>query len=272
MVCPVGHVALGFDKLDAGELAEPEGRGKFAHIVNAEIVAHGVEEVIARIADGGGDVFLRVGQMLVLVRVPDPALRGVAFGGVPGINALTLDLPLRIDDALGQTRDGGAGLEGGAGGVGAQQCPVEERGVLRDQQLLIVLDDAGDVVGRPARQSEGGAVLHVHHHGGGAGDVVLELHVVVAARGALGAFLGDVLFQNLHAVAEDTFGLLLQDAVDGEIDMVAGHRLLGIDRGEDGALGVARFLHLAVLAVEVVFKGVFDAVLAHHGVGGVVQQ
>ena len=154
VVGAVGHVALGLHKLDPAELAEAEGRGKLAHVVDAEVVADGVEEVVAGIADGGGDVLLRVGQVLVLLAVPDPALGGVALGRVLGEHALTLDELLGVDDALGQARDGGAGLEGGAGGVGAEQGPVEQRGVLRLQQPLVVLDDGGHVVGRPARQGE----------------------------------------------------------------------------------------------------------------------
>ena len=54
--------------------------------------------------------------------------------------------------------------------------------------------------------------------------------------------------------------------------MVAGFRLDNIFCGQDGAGGVAGLLHLAVLAVEVAFKGVFNAVLAHHGVIGIIQQ
>ena len=54
--------------------------------------------------------------------------------------------------------------------------------------------------------------------------------------------------------------------------MVAGHRLLGIHRAEYGAGGVSCLFHGAVFAVEIFLKRVLHAVLAHHGVVGVVPQ
>ena len=54
--------------------------------------------------------------------------------------------------------------------------------------------------------------------------------------------------------------------------MVAGLRLFLVYRREHRTGGISRFNDLAVLAVEVVFKGVFDAVLTDHSVGRVVQQ
>ena len=54
--------------------------------------------------------------------------------------------------------------------------------------------------------------------------------------------------------------------------MVPGHRLLGVHRAQHRAGGVLRLYHRAVLAVEIVFKGVFHAVLADVGIGGVFQQ
>ena len=73
-------------------------------------------------------------------------------------------------------------------------------------------------------------------------------------------------------MAQDLFHLLLQGQVQGQVHMLAGLRLLQIDGAEDGAGGVAVLDHLAVLAVQVVFKGVLNAVLAHHGVVCVFQQ
>ena len=73
--------------------------GKLAQIVNTQVIADGVEVVVAGVADGGVDVFLRVGQMLG-GGVPDPALRGVAFSGVLGENALTFYLILGVNYAL----------------------------------------------------------------------------------------------------------------------------------------------------------------------------
>ena len=54
--------------------------------------------------------------------------------------------------------------------------------------------------------------------------------------------------------------------------MVAGLRLFGVYRREHSTGGVSRFDDLAVLAVQVVFESVFDAVLTDHGVGRIVQQ
>ena len=117
------------------------------------------------------------------------------------------------------------------------------------------------------------AGAHVHHHGGGAGDLVLHVRVIVAAGQALCAGLAPVLDEHvLHAVCQDALHLLLQGDVDGQVDVVAGDRLLEIDGAEHGAGGVAGLHHFPVLAVELLLKGVLDAVLAHVGVGGVVHQ
>ena len=47
VVCLVGHVAHRLDQLDAGAGAEAVGMGIFAHLVDTEIVAHGIEEEVA---------------------------------------------------------------------------------------------------------------------------------------------------------------------------------------------------------------------------------
>ena len=271
MVCLIGHIALGFNKLNARIFAETEVRSKLAEVVDAEVVADGVEIVVARVADSGRDVFLGVGQV-ILRRVPDPALRRVAFGSVPCVDALALYFVLSIYYAHCERGYCRAGFESRTGGVGAHQRAVKERGILRFEQLLIVLQYRRDIVGRPARHRKRLAGLNVHDHGGSTGNLVLEVDVIVASRRALGALLGNVLLEYGHAVCKDTLGLLLQDAVDRQVHMVAGLRLLLVYRREHRTGGISRLDDLAVLAVEVIFKGVLDAVLTDHGVGRIVQQ
>ena len=270
----VGHVAVGLDQLDAGGHAQAEGMRILAHRVDAQFVADGVEEVIAGVAQRGGHIVLAVRPVLVRVgaRAPDPALRRVAFRGVPCEDALALDLELGIDDALGQAGDRHTGLESGAGGVGAHQRTVEERRVRRCEQFGILFNDRGHVEGRPAGDGQRLAGLDVHHHDGGAGDLVFHLRVVFAGGGSLGAQLGAVLAHDVDAVGQDLLHLLLQGDVDRQIDVVPRLRVLQIDRGEDRAGGVSVLDDLAVLAVQVGLKGVLDAVLANDGVVGVIEQ
>ena len=273
VVGAVGHVADGLRQFDAGVLAETVGVGEAAEVVDAQLVGDGVEEVVAGVEQRVGHVQLAVRIMLAFHRRPDPALRRIAVGGVFGEDAVALDLVLGVDDALGQRRRGGAGLEGRAGGVGAHQRAVEQRGVRLFKQRGIVFDDGRNVISRPARDRERLAALDIDDDAGRARDLpVTVLKGPVAERLLFGFFVLAFAHENVDAVGQDTLHLLLQHDVERDVDVVAGLGLLLILVGQHGAGGGARHEHLAVVAVEIVFKGVLDAVLADHGVGGVLEQ
>ena len=243
-----------------------------AHLVNAQVMADGIEEVIAGIPQRGRHVLFRVGIVLALHAVPDPAFRRVAFGCVLGEHALAFDLVLGVDLPFGQNRRRDAGLEGGARSIGAQQRPVEERRVRRLHQLLILFDDGRDVIGRPAGDCQRLAGVDLDHHGSRAGNLVLHLGVILSPFHGLLARLVSVEDHGVDRVVENTLGLLLQDLVDGQINVVARGRLGLVNGGQDGPGVVLGLDHLAVPAVQVFLEGVFHAVLADHGVIGVVQQ
>ena len=236
--------------------------------VNTQIVAAGVEEVVAGVSKGGGDVLLRVGVALL----PDPAFRRVAFGSVPGVDAFALDLVFRVDYALCEACNCRAGFEGRSRGVSAQQGAVEEWRVGLGQQLAVFLNNRGDIVCGVAGDSQWLPGLHIYHHGCPAGDLVLQIRVIVTAGNAFGALRGAVSPHIFNAVGENSLRLLLQHTVYGEINVVAGLRVLGVDGGENRAGDVSRLLHFPVLAVQLRLKGVFYAVLAHIGVVGIFQK
>ena len=66
-------------------------------------------------------VYLAVGLVV------NPAVRRVALVGVLAEDALALYARLGVDYVLAERGHGGEGLEGGAGGVGAQERVVVER-------------------------------------------------------------------------------------------------------------------------------------------------
>ena len=210
--------------------------------------------------------------MLPLDAVPDPAFRRVSFGGVLGEDAFALDLILRVDLAFRQNRRRDAGLEGRTRGVGAHQRAVEERRVRRFHQFLILFNDARAVVGWPACDGQRLARVDLHHNRGGAGDLVLHFRIIIASFDSFGALLISVQNHGVDRVVQDTFRLLLQYLVNGQIDMRARLRFFDVHGAEHRAGVVLRLAHDAVLAVQVFLKGVFHAVLADHGVIGVVQQ
>ena len=256
-------------QLDAGGLAQAEALRVLCHEADLQRVAHGVEEVVAGVGDGAGDVHVPVGQVDGGV---NPADRGVTDVLILGVDALVVDDGAGEDLPLGQARDGGAGLEGGAGGVGRAEGPVEQRGVLPLVQALVVVQQLGDGVGGPAGDGQRLPGVHVHRHGRAAGDELLDVGGGAAVAGDVGVvlgpagvFLGDVLVQG------PLRGLLHPD-VDGQIDVVAGDGLLGIDRVGDHAGGGARHPRLAVGAVEIAFKSQLRPGLAHIGVQVIAQR
>ena len=246
--------------------------GIFAHLVNAEIVADGIEEVVARVAKRRRDVFLRVSVVFSLDAVPDPALRRVSFRGVLCEDTFTLDLVFRIDLAFCQNRCRNAGFEGRSRGVGTHQRTVEKRCIRGLHQFLILLDDARAVISGPACDRERLPGVDLYHNGRSAGDLVLHLRVIVAALNAFGALLIPVHDHGIDGVVQNTLRLFLKDLVDGQVDMGPRLRFFDVDSAEHRAGVVLCFAHRAVLAVQVFLKGVFHAVLSHHGVVCIVQQ
>ena len=246
--------------------------GVFAHLVNTEIVADGIEEVVAGVAKRRCNILLGMRIMLALNAVPDPAFRRVSFGGVLGEDAFTLDLVFRVDLAFRQDRRRDTGLESRAGCIGAHQCAVEERCIRCLHQFLIFLNYGGTVISRPACDGQRFACVDLHHNRGGAGDLVLHFRVIVPSFEAFGALLVSVQDHGVDRVVQDTFRLLLQHLVNGQIDMRPGLRFFDVDGTEHRAGVVLRLAYLAILAVQVFLKGVFHTVLADHGVIGIVQK
>ena len=135
-----GHLAGALRQLDAGVLAETEGRGIARERVDRQTVADGVEEDVARVADGLGDIVIAVRR----AGRGDPALGGVAGVLILAERAGALDARAGGDDTLGQAGDGRAGLERRAGRILAEQRTVEQRlvlGVLDGVVALLTLKE-----------------------------------------------------------------------------------------------------------------------------------
>src|SRR5699024_1937603 len=110
-------------ELDARGLAQAEGGDILVEGVQAQLIAQLGKEVVAGLGDGLADVDPAVAAAVTPV---DPAAGDIVGG--PGVSPLTgsVDDGGRGDDTLLQSRHGGEGLKGGAGGVGAAGDPVEE--------------------------------------------------------------------------------------------------------------------------------------------------
>ena len=246
--------------------------GVFTHLVNTEIVADGVEKVVAGVTKCRGDVLLRVGIVFSLDAVPDPALRGVSFGGVFGKDTLTLDLVFCIDLTFCQNRCRYTGLESRTRCVGTHQRPIEKRCIRRFHQFLVLFNDASAVIGGPACDRQRFSRVDLYHDGRSAGNFIFHLRVVIAAFDAFGTLLIPVHNHGVYGVIQDTFCLLLQDLVDGQVDMCSWLRFFYVDGTEHRPGIVLRLAYLAVFAVEVFLKRIFYAVFPDHGIVGIAQQ
>jgi len=142
-----GHLAGALRQLDAGVLAEAEGRGIARERVDRQAVADGVEEDVARVADGLGNVVIAVRR----AGGGDPALGRVAGVLILAERAGALDGRAGGDDALGQAGNGRAGFERRARRILAEQRAVEQRLVVRFGDGLVVflaLEERLQVEGR----------------------------------------------------------------------------------------------------------------------------
>ena len=260
MVIGVCHVAGGLDELDTGGLAQAEVLGVFHELAYAEIIRHGVEENVAGVLQRLGDVVVAVSEVVLRI---DPALGGVALVGVFGEHAVAEDLRFGVDDVLREAGNGRAGLEGGARRIGAQERPVEERVIFGGGDLVVILQQGGEVIGGVAGDGQGLSGLDVHDDYGPALYVLADV-----VRPALGHGLEVVLvsleLEGLYARFEDPLHGLLQLYVYRQVDVVAG--VLGIYRAGHGAGGGPLDCGLAVRAVQPVLKGELNAVLADLGV------
>ncbi len=180
---------------------------------------------------------------------PDPAGRRIARVLIPGVNALVRDNGAGGDLTLRQSRDRHAGLEGGAGRISRLQRAVIKRAVLLRRNSGIVGEQRGGVVAGPACDGQWLSRADIHGHSRRAGD---ELRILPLVLRAAFIFRGDV-------GAERIFRRFLQANVDGEVDMVARHRLLCVDRTGDRAARCARHAGFAIRSVQIVLKGGFRA-------------
>ena len=245
-------------------LAETVELGVIRHLVDAELVAEIVEEVVAGVGDRLHDVDLAVG---VFVGRVDPALGGVAVVDVLGELTFGLQRARRGNDALGEQRRSGAGLERGAGGVNAHERAVIKRGVLVRDERFVIFQHRGGVVGRIAYERERLAGIDLHDAQRAAGDHFGALGAVhFGFRNDAGALFVD----RLDVRGERLLAHFLQADIQRQIDMPAGLRLLGVLGAERDAVEIGVDLRLAVHAVEIFLKGVFHAVLADVGVERVV--
>ena len=104
MVCLIGHIPLCFHQLDPGAGTKPIRVSILTHLVNAKVMSHGIEKVVAGIAKREGHIFLAMSIMLSFDTVPDPAFRGVTFSRILGKNAFALDFIFSVNLTFSKNR------------------------------------------------------------------------------------------------------------------------------------------------------------------------
>ena len=187
---------------------------------------------------------------------------GGAVGAVdpaPGLGGgvVVVDAPVQNggrggDDTGFQRRHRRAGLEGGAGGVGAANGPVEQgSSLVIGGQCVINFIPLADVIGGVGGQCQHLAAAHAHHHGGAATTDAVRLGHVI------------------DGLAESFFHVLLQVDVQRQSHGVAGLGFLGVELTGDLAIGGGGNEFGAVLAVEILLEGLLHAALAHQSVHGI---
>ena len=268
-------------QLDVGLGGQAQGRGPLVQLVDAQPVAHLIEEVVAGVLQA-----LHDGLVLVQGGVGGPALGGVGLVGLVEA-AQVADALVQRDGALGESRQGGDQLEDGAGRVlGGDGAVVEGIVALHGvgpQALvhLAVVEDGQVVVGiGDHAQHPPGVGVH-GHHGAGFGQVDVPVVFLV--------LLEHVLVLVLPVFAAHGLFLLLADGGDGG-GQRRGHHLLqvhvdgqhhGVAVGGRGVGQLAHSLaagvhlhHALALTVfdvggQLVLQGALDAVGADVGVVGV---
>ena len=105
-------MTLALIDLDAGVLPQAELLGVLIQQADAQAAAHIVEEDVAGVPDGLGDVLLAVGAAVLAV-IPALGLVILVVRIAPGVQ----NLIRRGDDALLKSGDGGDHLKGGARGI-----------------------------------------------------------------------------------------------------------------------------------------------------------
>ena len=248
-------------QLDARRLAEAEGLGHdveriFAGLFHIAVVgqtADLIEVIVAGIGDGLHQVDLAVGAGVG--QRPDVAL-GLE-GIIVGVQALVLDDIAGVEAAHIDGGDGRDHLIDRAGREGRERT-VEQRAHLVCVKGGVVLIEGRKVVGRVACHGENFTGL-AHLHDDRAASGVLALLV---PADAVFAQVENDLFQRL-------LGHSLQRNVDGQLDVVARHRLRHIIAVQNFAgRGNSRFLD-AARAVQIRFKRLLHAGLSDECVHGI---
>ena len=90
-----GYLANVLGQLDASGLTQTQAFGIKGELVDAQIIAQGIEIIIAGIPQGGGHILIPVGEAAC---GPDPAGGGIAIGFIPIKHPLTANLILGGDD------------------------------------------------------------------------------------------------------------------------------------------------------------------------------
>ena len=261
LVVGVGAGADKFRHFHAGGFTQAHGLGHLVDGADAHAPVHAqfVEEVVAgylqRVTDAniamglhavGGGV-LQTGGLEVFVLIVD---------------TFVVDHIVDGQGADVDTGDGGDHLEGGAGRILAVKRPViqGQHGVLG--HFFVLFKEQVGVVGGVAGADQHFAGAYVHGYHRGALDVM--------AVGGVAVFVLSLL-QHGDGLVQGVLRHLLQTQVQGGLHVVAGTGLGFVVGGQNVAFLVVGIHTPAVHAVEVLFKGGLEAVLAHLGVHAVVR-
>ena len=230
----------GFGKLHAGFGAEPHNAGVFVDGLYVHPLGNVIEEDVARFIDRGnhihGQVRVRLQALEIMIQI--------------GVAARAAEVGTRCDDALFQRGDGGAGLHGGAGRIGAFQRAVPQRRARILGQRRVILGEGGNVIARVRKARQNFAVVDVFNddRAGGVDQTVFPQRLQTGGQRVLRHFL-QVLF-------------------DGQNDGVALRRLHGVIGG-DVALGIGHDTLFAHRAAQVAFHRALDALFTDDGIHAV---
>ena len=250
-----GQVARRFaGKLHAGLFPQAQLPGVAAQRLDAQLVAHLIEKVVAGIFQRLADIDAAVRPAVLAV---DPAPGGIAHIGIALIDTLVQDLGVGGDAALLQRRQGGAHLEGGAGGVVALDGPVIEGVQLVGLIHAVIRAEGGQAVGGPAGHGQDLSGVYVDDHRCAAGHI---------RPGAVLAGFAPFL-DGGQGVRQGLLHPLLQRQIQGQVAVFAGLGLFHhIFRRHLSGAAVHLHCPQAVGAPEILLQRLLHAVLAD-GVG-----
>ena len=246
----VGPVAGFLVKLHTGALAQAKALGCFIDVLNGHHIAQNVEIIVTGFLQRLHGIDHLVGAAAV---GPCQAL-GAPVAVILAVNTFVPDLIGGADIAVVDTRHHHGHLVGGSGGIGGKQRPVEHGQQRILFQGVVLLAESIQIIGRIAGTGQDLTGIGVHGHHGAAFSI-LAVHILVL-----------LVAQGFQGPGQFILGNALQLQINGSFHIVSG---LGQGKpagGDDVALFVDGVLPETVHTVELLFKNLLQAGLAHHGI------